>query len=71
MQRLSQFRSVISLASLDLDELRDQLLAATVQVILNGLALRIEPQPALALSVGRDTQVAHELAGCHESCAPS
>jgi len=65
MERSGQLRSVIGLATLDLDMLAEQAPAAAVEVVGDGLALRLEPQPAASLAGGGNTQLADKTTLCH------
>lgn len=66
-----QLRAVrVTLAALDLDPLADQLPAAAVEEVIDRLALGIEAEPAIALTLGRDPQVRDELALGHGALVP-
>jgi len=64
---LSQLRSIVALAALDFDELGNQLPITAVQEIADHLALSIEPEPATALPISRDTQIGYKFAGCNQT----
>ena len=55
--RFGQLGSIGALTALDLDEFAQQFPAAAVEIIQDGLALRIDPVAILALPIGRNPQV--------------
>ena len=61
---------MIVLAALDLDEFLDQLPAASIEECLDSGALRLEPETAGALSLGRNAQIRNEFAVMSIICAP-
>jgi hypothetical protein len=58
---VSELRAVTALATLDLDILSHQFPGAAVEIIGHGLALSVEPIAALALLIGRHSQVRDEF----------
>src|SRR5262249_40067464 len=56
-KRAGELRPIVAPAALDLDELAQQLPAATVEIVLHRLALRRDAVPSDALLVGRDPQI--------------
>jgi hypothetical protein len=60
-------RPISLLAGFDFDILFGQLPATAVEEVLDGLALRVEPQPAAALPPSANPQVA---LGRAEACLP-
>jgi hypothetical protein len=64
-----ELRPVISLACLNLDELGDQFPPAAVEAIGHCLPLRFKPEPAAALPIRADPQIADEFPGSHSAIA--
>jgi hypothetical protein len=56
-ERGGELRPVAALAGLDLDELVRERPFPAVEVVGDGLALRLQPEPGRALLVGRDPQI--------------
>jgi hypothetical protein len=61
-QRSFELRALRASAALDLGELADELPGTAVEPSLHRLPLRLEPQAALALLIGRDAMVGDEPA---------
>ena len=53
---------VVAFAALDLNVLAEELPVAAVQVVLDGAALGLDAEAGSALALGRDAQIADELA---------
>src|SRR5215467_2905702 len=69
-KRLLQFRPVTALAALDLGELVDELPPAPVQVVEDGLPLRLEAKAGLALPIRTDTEITDEFPSMRRHGAP-
>jgi hypothetical protein len=57
LERCSQLWAICMLAALDLHELPHELPVATVEIVLNGPALRLDTKAALALARGGNPQI--------------
>ena len=64
IERSAKFRasseSARSLAAFDLDELTDKMSASSRYVVVDGVALRLDPEPANPLLGRTDAKVGHE-----------
>jgi hypothetical protein len=69
--RLREFGTIAAFAALLLDELRDELPLAAVEILQHGLALCRDPEAAQTLLVGRNPQVRHELSGLFHHGTPT
>ena len=68
---LGQLRTVIALAGLDLGELRLERPGASVQIVGDGISLRVEAESRPALLLGGDAVVGDVPTGGHDLCSMS
>jgi hypothetical protein len=69
-ERLRQLGAIRTLARFDLDILGEQLPLSPVEIVVNGFALRLDPEAGQALLLSRHSQIADEFAARHSVPEP-